>query len=389
MFSYNNDFIKKMEDVYGRIVASKELLNPRYHEYKSNAIMLEDIKGGLLNERMQKLYDARVKDIHYRNQQKFDANMAIEDLAKNSGIGVSQKLFPPFGSPAFFKLGEELGKNPLLKKEYDRLATLYPPSTAEEMASRFKLQNELLNKYGTTSEEQIEKIKRREIESEKAELKRIINEEKEEKRRIKDEEKEFEKKEIEKLKKKESMDSENFTNYTRKLEKLKKEQIAVENLIKKEEDEEEKSYLQFTNNELNDNINKIKEKMSKLKQRKQKQEERIDKKNKGKTYELPKTFFNEDNEEILEEKELLPEEIEDSEKKKLGLGLHKNKKQNKKQKAGSLGAGPTPNINIATLLLKIKNNKKSNNELKDEGGKIDSSKKNNKIKRIKNLLKKL
>jgi hypothetical protein len=377
MFSYNNDFIKKIEDVYGRIVASKELLNPRYHEYKSNAIMLEDIKGGLLNERMQKLYDARVKDIHYRNQQKFDANMAIEDLAKNSGIGVSQKLFPPFGSPAFFKLGEELGKNPLLKKEYDRLATLYPPSTAEEMASRFKLQNELLNKYGTTSEEQIEKIKRREIENEKAELKRIKNEEKEEKRRIKDEEKEFEK-----LKKKESMDSENFTNYTRKLERLKKEQIAVENLIKKEKDKEEKDYLQFTNNELIDNIIKIKNKMYELKQRKQKQE----------------TFFNEDNEEILEEKELLPEEIEDSEKKKLGLGLHKNKKQNKKQKAGSLGAGPTPNINIATLLLKIKNNKKSNNELKDkksnnelkdEGGKIDSSKKNNKIKRIKNLLKKL
>jgi len=162
MYKYDNhELINRVSAGYDRVIDSYKMCDNRQSNYKREPVTLEQIeKYNTYNEGVHTLYNARVEQIHARQQQKLEANTTMERLAYNSGLGIGDKLYPQVGSDDYKKLGYELSKNPLLKMDYQRMSSMYPPTTKQQMQSKSLLQSEQFAEYGTTDPTQFERIKK-------------------------------------------------------------------------------------------------------------------------------------------------------------------------------------------------------------------------------------
>lgn len=170
MYKYDNvELMDQLSNKYERMIDERKQCGTAYMVERTTPSLEELQQYGIYNKSVHDKFRGRLLE----NYKKEEANMMMDDLARDTGADKG-KLFPREGTPGYNELVKNLRENPLFKSRYDRMISLYPPATAEQVATLSKLHNELIAEYGTTNKEQIrEQLKKKNKEEVKEKVREI------------------------------------------------------------------------------------------------------------------------------------------------------------------------------------------------------------------------
>lgn len=150
MYKYDNtELTKRIENGYKRIMHSKEMCNAKHYDIHRPDVTLEDIQTyGTYDSHPKNVpntaFTRRLRNINNINKMKVDANLAMEALAKDSGaVGIGKKLFPAPGTEEYKLLNSQLRDNPVFKQQFERLIAQYPAATREQATNKKQMEEEL------------------------------------------------------------------------------------------------------------------------------------------------------------------------------------------------------------------------------------------------------